>query len=100
MAKTVTTRLDGEYIKKIDEMAKRKGVDRSAFLRKLLISALREYTLREALEAYKEGTTTLWEAAQRCDLSLWEIIQEVKRFHIHIAYDLEELERDLKGLNG
>jgi len=33
MAKTVTTRLDDGYVKKIDEMAARKGIDRSALLR-------------------------------------------------------------------
>ncbi|MBW2301887.1 MAG: CopG family transcriptional regulator [Deltaproteobacteria bacterium] len=36
MAKTVTTRLDDEYVKKIDELAARKGVDRSALLRSFL----------------------------------------------------------------
>jgi hypothetical protein len=33
MEKTITTRLDDEYVNKIDEMAARKGIDRSALLR-------------------------------------------------------------------
>ncbi len=98
MAKTVTTRIDDEYVKKIDELAARKGVDRSALLRSFLLYALKEHALRDALEDYKAGGITLWQAAQRCDLSLWEIIQEAKRAHIHISYDLKEFEKDLRAL--
>ncbi len=100
MAKTVTTRLDDGYVKKIDEMAARKGIDRSALLRSFFLYALKEHTIRDSLEDYKAGTTTLWEAAQRCNLSLWEMIWEVKRAHIHTSYDLNELEKDLRALNG
>jgi metal-responsive CopG/Arc/MetJ family transcriptional regulator len=100
MTKTVTTRLDDEYVKKIDELAARKGVDRSALLRSFLLYALKEHRLQDALEEYKAGIITLWEAAQHCNLSLWEIIQEVKHAHIHTSYDLKELEKDLMALNG
>ena len=43
---------------------------------------------------------TLWEATQRCDLTLWEMVQEVKQANIHTTYDAMELEKDLKVLNG
>ena len=100
MTKTVTTRLDNGYVKKIDEMAARKGVDRSALLRSFFLCALKEHTIRDSLEDYKAGIVTLWEAAQRCNLSLWEMVQEVKRAHIHTSYDLKEFKKDLRALNG
>ena len=100
MAKTVTTRLDDGYVKKIDEMAARKGIDRSALLRSFFLGALKEHTIRDSLEDYKAGAITLWEAAQRCDLSLWEMIREVKHAQIHTSYDLKEFEKDLRVLNG
>ena len=99
MAKTVTTRLDEGYVKKIDEMAARKGIDRSTLLRSFFLGALKEHTVRDSLEDYRKGITTLWEAAQACNLSLWEMIQEVKREHIHISYDLKEFKKDLRALN-
>ena len=100
MAKTVTTRLGDEYVRKIDEMAARKGVDRSALLRSFFLCALKEHTIRDSLEDYKAGIVTLWEAAQRCNLSLWEMVQEVRRAHIHTSYDLKEFKKDLSALNG
>ncbi|PXF55985.1 MAG: hypothetical protein C4B57_00585 [Deltaproteobacteria bacterium] len=60
----------------------------------------KEHTIRDSLEDYKAGIVTLWEAAQRCNLSLWEMVQEVKRAHIHTSYDLKEFKKDLRALNG
>jgi hypothetical protein len=87
-------------LRQIDEMAARKGIDRSALLRSFFLCALKEYTIRDSLEDYKAGIATLWEAAQRCNLSLWEMIQEVRRAHIHTSYDLKEFKKDLSALNG
>ena len=98
MAKTVTTRLDDEYLKKIDELAARKGVDRSSLLRSFLIQALREHTIHDSLRGYTEGKITLWEAAEQCNLALWEMIQEVKHRRFHASYDIRELQKDLQTL--
>ena len=100
MPKTVTTRLDEKYVDKIDEMAARKGIDRSALLRLFLVNSLKEQTIRDALEEYKSGTITLWEAAQHCNLCLWEMIKEIEKTHIYTNYDLNDLKKDLKKLHG
>ena len=98
MTTTVTTRLDDTYVKKINELALRKGVDRSAILRSFLLSALKEHTICEALERYHEGNITLWEAAKACDLTLWEMVQEIQERHVHSSYDIKDLEKDLRDL--
>jgi len=100
MAKTVTTRIDDQYVNKIDEMAAKKGIDRSALLRLFLVNSLREQTIRDSLEDYQSGTITLWEAAQQCNLTLWEMINEVEKGHIYVSYDLRDLKRDLMALDG
>jgi predicted HTH domain antitoxin len=100
MAKTVTTRLDDKYVNKIDEMAAKKGIDRSAILRLFLVNSIREQTIQDSLENYKSGTISLWEAAQHCDLTLWEMIKEIEKAHIHSNYNLSDLKKDLKALNG
>ena len=100
MAKTVTTRLDDKSVNKIDEMAAKKGIDRSALLRLFLINALKEQTIQDSLESYKSGTVTLWEAAQKCNLTLWEMIKEIQKAGFQSNYDLNELKKDLNALNG
>ena len=95
MSKTVTTRLDDQAVRKIDEIAARKGVDRAALLRSFFLRGLKDHLLQECLGDYEAGRITLWEAAERCELSLWEMVQEMKKAHIHMPYDLEELQKDL-----
>ena len=99
MAKTITTRLDDEYVDKIDKMAAKKGIDRSAILRLFLVQSIKEYMIQDSLEDYT-GRMTLWEATQQCNLTLWEMVQEVKQANIHTTYGAMELEKDLKALNG
>ena len=100
MPKTVTTRLDDEYVNKIDEMAARRGIDRSALMRLFLVNSLKEQTIQDSLDDYKTGTITLWEAAQRCKLTLWEMVKEVQKAHIYTNYNLDDLKRYLKSLHG
>jgi predicted HTH domain antitoxin len=99
MSKTVTTRLDDQSVKKIDELAAKKGVDRSAVLRSFFLYALKDHQLQECIKDYEASKITLWEAAERCDLSLWEIIQEMKRSHIHACYDIDALRKDLEAMD-
>jgi len=99
MSKTVTTRLDDQSVRRIDELAARKGIDRSALLRSFFLYALKDQMLRDCLQDYEAGKITLWEAAKRCDLSLWEIIQAVKQSHVHASYDLQALRKDLMTMD-
>ena len=62
------------------------------------MKATDEWLTKRSLEDYEEGKITLWQAAARCGLSLWEIIEEAKKREIHVPYTLEEFKEDLKGL--
>jgi len=93
---TVTTRVEDELARLIDEVAKVEGMDRSTVIRRFLSKAAREWLIERSLADYEEGKITLWQAASHCGLSLWEIIDLVKKKEIHVPYTLEELREDLK----
>ncbi len=38
----------------------------------------------------------MWQAAKRCELSLWEIIEEVKKELIHVPYTSEDLKKEIR----
>lgn len=95
---TFTTRVEEGLAKVIDEIAMREGMDRSTVIRRFLMKAVKGWLIERSLEDYEEGKLTLWQAAARCDLSLWEMIEEVKKREIHVPYTLEEFREDLKGL--
>jgi len=94
---TVTTRVGDELAKIIDSIAKREGMDRSTVIRRFLLRAVKDWLIEKSLDEYEEGKLTLWQAAEKCGLSLWEMINEVKKREIHVPYTLEELKEDLKA---
>jgi predicted HTH domain antitoxin len=94
---TVTTRVEEELAKIIDSIAKREGMDRSTVIRRFLLRAVKDWLIEKSLDEYEEGKLTLWQAAEKCGLSLWEVINEVKKREVHVPYTLEELKEDLKA---
>jgi len=94
---TVTTRVEEKLVKIIDSIAKREGMDRSTVIRRFLLRAVKDWLIEKSLDEYEEGKLTLWQAAEKCGLSLWEMINEVKKREIHVPYTLEELKEDLKA---
>jgi predicted HTH domain antitoxin len=52
------------------------------------------------LESHQAERITLRQAADTCNMSLWEIVQEAKQRHIHASYRMEDLEKDLATAHG
>ncbi|AGK62246.1 hypothetical protein Asulf_02294 [Archaeoglobus sulfaticallidus PM70-1] len=98
MPVTLTTRVDDELAKLIDEIAAKEGMDRSTVMRRFLSKAVRDWLIERSLKDYEDGKVTLWQVAERCGLSLWEVVNEVKKREIHVPYTLEDLKEDLEGL--
>lgn len=94
----MTTRVDERLAKLIDEIAKEEGMDRSTVMRRFLAKAVRDWLIEKSLKDYEEGKITLWQAAERCGLSLWEMIEEVRSRGVHIPYTLEDLKEDVEDL--
>lgn len=98
MPVTLTTRVEDELAKLIDEIAKKESMDRSTVIRRFLMKAVRDWLIERSLKGYEEGKLTLWQAAEKCSLTLWEMISEVKKRAVHVPYTLEDLKEDLKAL--
>ena len=52
--------------------------------------------LEYALNLYQKGKITLMKAAEICDISLWEIIDIVRKKKIPMHYTIEDVEKDLE----
>jgi predicted HTH domain antitoxin len=98
MPVTLTTRVEDELAKVIDTVSKEEGMDRSTVIRRFLMKAVKEWLIEKSLREYEDGKITLWQAARKCGLSLWEMIDEVKKRKIHVPYTIEEFKEDSKGL--
>lgn len=95
---TITTRVEDELAKLIDAVSKEEGMDRSTVIRRFLMKAAKDWLIEKSLREYEEGRITLWQAARRSGLSVWEMIDEAKKREMHVPYTLAEFKEDLKGL--
>jgi predicted HTH domain antitoxin len=67
----VNTVMSEELLRRLDAFARRRHEDRSTAIRQLVDFALREMTMREAVEAYQAGRLTLRELASALGLDVW-----------------------------
>ena len=95
---TITTRVEEKLAETIDRIAKRESMDRSTVIRRFLGKAVKDWLIERNLEEYERGRLSLWQVAKSCDLSLWEMIDEVSKREIRVPYTLENLKEDLSGL--
>ena len=82
-SKNISTRIDNNDVKKLDEIAKKENIDRSVLIRKFILQMLKEYEIKRTTELYRKGIVSLQEAASQANVSLYEIMDYVQREHIH-----------------
>ncbi len=83
MSKTISTRIDDEAAEKLEKIAKKENIDRSALVRKFILQKLKEYEIKQMTELYQKGIVSLQEAASQANVSLYEIMEHVQRENIH-----------------
>ncbi len=98
MSVTLTTRASKELARKIEELAKKEQVDKSAIIRKLLQEAVERKSLEDAIEQYRRGKLSLWKAARNAGISLWEMVDVLAKEGVYFDYDREAMREDLEPL--
>ena len=82
MSKTISTRIDDEVAEKLEKIAKKENIDRSALVRKFILQKLKEYEIKQMTELYQKGIVSLQEAASQANVSLYEIMEYVQKENI------------------
>lgn len=97
-SQVISARLPKDRIKLIEEIAHEEKVDKSTILDRALEHYTKEWTLKKALELYRNGKITLSRAAEIAGLTIWEIIDGLEERKIVLQYDAEDFEEDMKTL--
>ncbi len=97
MSESITLRLPPETAKKLREIAKKEGKDRSTLIRELLEKGVKEKSVEQAIELYRAGQVTGWRAAQLAGISLWNFYTILADKQVLIQYSERDLEEDLKS---
>ena len=83
MSKTVSTRLDEKELNKLDEISSNENLDRSTLIRKFVIEQIKNYEMKKMGEFYRKGIVSLQEAAFTANVTLYEMMDYIRREEIH-----------------
>jgi len=93
---TVSTRLNDtelELLRKIQEL---EHLDKASLLRKWISEKIEEYFMQRYGESFKKGECSLEEAANQAGISLWRMIDYVRRQNLWPKDNLDEALLELK----
>jgi len=92
----VGSRLPLELVQDLEMIERVEQTDRSTALRKLLDRAVTEWKREYYARQYGDGHMTLARAAREAKVSLWEMMDYVRRRKIAAQYDVDDLRRDME----
>jgi len=98
VAQTVSVRVSEESLREVDRLADRLKTDRFEALRRLIERGLREARIDDALDRLRKGKVSMGRAAEETGVTLYEMLELVRRHQIPYGYGPRDLERDLREL--
>ncbi|UYP46830.1 hypothetical protein NEF87_003115 [Candidatus Lokiarchaeum ossiferum] len=82
MTNVISTRLEENEIKILNEISQKEHIDRSALMRKFLLLQMQEYRMKEYSEKYRKGIVSMAEAATLADVSIYSMMEYCLREQI------------------
>ncbi len=94
----INTELDDEWLKELEENAKRLSLDQNALVKKLIIDGLKQLRIQKLLPLFELGELSIEQLANALDLSIYELLQVLKNARITIGSDRIQTQQELKLL--
>lgn len=97
MGEVIATRLDNALAKDFREVEKEMKADTSEVARRLLAQGIKVYKQERVLKLLAKGRMTIARAARELDISIYEILDLMKKEKVAVSYGLEDLRRDIEA---
>jgi predicted HTH domain antitoxin len=95
MGEIIATRLDDALTKEFREVEEEMKADTSEVARRLLAQGIKAHKQERILKLLGKGKMTVARAAKELGISIYELLDLVKREHVVASYSLEDLRRDV-----
>jgi len=100
MNEAIGVRFDNVFLKKIEKLSKEELLDRSSTIRKLVYLGYRNLIKKKVAEDYKKGKITISKAANRAEMTVWEMEKYLVEQGYKSDYSIEDLNEELELING
>ena len=92
----LSTRVDEASAIEIQELANEMGLDKSSFLKRIILSGLYEYKLNHAIDLFNSNKVSLSRAAELADIPLYELISLMPDNRMELNYTADNFQSDMK----
>lgn len=93
---TISVRLDEQTLKDLEMLREDVKADRSEIIERLLNKALKEEKLEKAMELLRKQKISIGKASEMAEITIYEIIEGMKKYGVHLGYSIEDLRKDMK----
>lgn len=90
--------LPPNYLREIDLIAKEQGLDRATLIRRLLITGIKEYKLKLAVELYRAEKISIGKATEMAGVSIWEMVDILREQKIPLAYQISDAREEIRRI--
>ncbi|MGQ9551409.1 MAG: UPF0175 family protein [Candidatus Bathycorpusculaceae bacterium] len=95
---TISARIQKSQAEEIENLASRKGTDKSAIIRELLATALKNKRIEDALTQVQTKKITVWKAAEITDITYREMLELLKTHNVPFPISEQELRREIEEI--
>jgi predicted transcriptional regulator len=97
MTKLISTRLDETVLRKIEQIAKKMHLERSALIRKFILDGFQRTLLEENLRSVQAGDMSLEQAANDADVSVYDALEYARAKGFEIGLTEKTLDYEFKS---
>ena len=91
-------RMDASEALQVDACAKQSGLDRSALLKQLIRTGLKQYKMDQAVRAYRAQEISLSRAAELADVGVRDFLSRMGTVGLELNYGVDDFNVDLQGM--
>lgn len=93
--KIISVEVDEEFAKALKEI-EQPYLDKTALIKNILISGLKQYRIELAIKKYLEGEVSTWKAAEIAGVSLRKMNKVLQEKGVEMHYSEKSLKEDLE----
>ena len=87
--------LPDDLKEEIDKLKKLFKEDQSSYIRKLLWKSVAQEKLEYAITQYLDDKISMGKAAEMAGISIWEMLDELKKRNVSLKYKISEAELEI-----
>lgn len=96
--KKITIMMPDDLKKEIDNLKTLYNEEQSSLIRRLLKKSINEEKIEIAVKMYIDEKISLGKAAELAGISIWEMLDELKRRNIALKYKISDAELELNKI--